>query len=494
MAARTITSLRTKLTFFALLLVVFVASSLSYYIRVGEKRAIVESQRVNQLDSVKALAQVAREAILVDDETDMVNYVNLLKKSLTVSYAMVIDPTGMVRVHTDATKILSHLDDPATQKALQNRDRGESIVQEVKSENGKDLLDISIPIMIGNPAEYKGLARIAYDKTQMEQDLENDLKAVDLSIKRAFFIAVLIGLVGAFLLAAFITGPIDTLRKGAQMIGEGKLDHRIDVGTNDELRELADDFNMMAQKLGELDEMKRDFVSNVTHELRSPMTSIRGYIDLMLKGAAGSLSGEQTDYLSVVKNSAVRLGRFIDNLLDVAKIEAHKLKLTPEPLSIFSLAHEMEVLFKPQLGEKKISFTNAVPKNISDGFADKDKMAEVLINLTSNAIKFTPENGQLKMEAVEGPNYIEMSIHDNGAGIPQDAANKLFNKFEQVKSNQGLARQHKGTGLGLAITKGIIEAHGGRIWIKSPAPWGKGTAFYFTIPKMTPELKAKLAG
>ena len=494
MAARPINSLKTKLTFFALLLVVFVAGSLTYYIREGQKKAIIENQRIAHLDSVKALAQVAREAILVDDETDMVNYVNLLKKSLTVNYAMVIDPQGLVRVHTDATRMLSSLDDSATQKALQNRDRGETLIQDVKSETGKDVVDISVPIMIGNPPEYKGIARVGFDKDQIEQDIANSLKAVDVRIKRAFFLALVIGGVGALLLAAFITGPLDTLRKGAQTIGEGKLNHRIEVSTNDELRELADEFNLMAQKLGELDQMKQDFVSNVTHELRSPMTSIRGYIDLMLKGAAGPLSNEQQDYLSVIKNSAVRLGRFIDNLLDVAKIEAHKLKLTPEPLDVHSLAHEMEVLFKPQLGEKSIRFKNGVPTAIASGFADKDKMAEVLINLTSNAIKFTPERGEIKMEAVEGPNYIEMSIHDTGAGIPQDAANKLFNKFEQVKSNQGLARQHKGTGLGLAITKGIIEAHGGKIWIKSPAPWGRGTAFYFTIPKLTPELKAKLAG
>ena len=460
MAAKSITSIRTKLTFFALLLIVVVAGSLSYYIRQSEKQAIIESQRVNHLDSVKALAQVARESILVDDETNMLNYVNLLKKSLTVAYAMVIDPSGEVRVHTDPTKILSHLSDPATQKALQNRDRGETLIQDVTAEDGRRIVDISVPVMIGNPPAYKGLARIGFDRSQMLNDLDVALKAVDYHVKRAFFLAVVLGVIGALLLAAFITGPIDRLRQGAQMIGQGKLDHRIEVGTNDELRVLADEFNLMAQRLGELDRMKQDFVSNVTHELRSPMTSIRGYIDLMLKGAAGPMTTEQQDYLSVIKNSAVRLGRFIDNLLDVAKIEAHKLKLTPEPLDLFTLAHEMEVLFKPQLAEKKITFQNAISQKMAEAFADKDKMAEVLINLTSNAIKFTPEGGQLKMEASEGSNYVEISLHDTGAGIPPDAANKLFNKFEQVKSNQGLARQHKGTGLGLAITKGIIEAHG----------------------------------
>jgi signal transduction histidine kinase len=309
---------------------------------------------------------------------------------------------------------------------------------------------------------------------------------------RASFFALLFGFAGAFMLAFFITRPIDVLREGARAIGDGKLDQRIEVNTQDELRELADDFNLMAQRLGELDQMKQDFVSNVTHELRSPLTSIRGYLDLLLQGTAGQLSELQSDYLSVIKNSAVRLSRFIDNLLDVAKIEAHKLKLTPEVQDVRALAHEMEVLFKPQLDQKSIRFVNDVPKEAARAFVDKDKIAEVLINLTSNAIKFTPENGEIKISATEGPNYLEIGLHDSGVGIPQDMVGKLFNKFEQVKSNQGLARNQKGTGLGLTIAKGIVEAHGGKIWIKSPAPWGKGTVFYFTVPKLTEELRSKL--
>ncbi len=487
------TPLKFKLAFFATLLVLFVAGAFSYYLRSGQKRAIIETQETNRADMVRALRQVAREAILVDDETGLVNYVNLLQKSLTTAYAMVLYEDGRVRVHTDATQIGKKLDDPASQKVLENRDRQELFTQNLKSKDNKDIIDISVPIMIGlNPPKYEGVARIGFDKSMIDRDIKNSLRIMDQRIRSAFFFALVLGLLGAFLLAAFITKPIETLREGAQKIGEGKLDHRIAVSTDDELKELADDFNLMAAKLGELDQMKQDFVSNVTHELRSPMTSIRGYIDLLLQGAAGPINAEQKDYLSVIKNSAVRLGRFIDNLLDVAKIEAHKLKLTPEQLNMADLAHEMEALFKPQLEEKKITFKNKVAKQLAPAFVDKDKIAEVLINLTSNAIKFTPEKGQVEIQATEGGNHLEISVHDTGEGIPPDMVDKLFSKFEQVKSNQGMARKHKGTGLGLAIAKGIVEAHGGKIWIKSPAPSGQGTAFFFTIPKLTEELKAKV--
>lgn len=490
------TPLKLKLAFFATLLVIFVATSLSTFIRQGQKHAIIELQETSRLDSVKALRQVAREAILVDDDTGMVNYVNLLQKSLTTAYAMVLHEDGRVRVHTDPTLIGTRIDDPTTKKVLENRNRQEVRIQNLQTPEGKDIIDISIPIMLGsNPSEFKGIARIGFDKSVIDQDIQDSLRLMDQRIKQAFFFALILGIAGSLLLAIFITRPIESLRSGAQRIGEGKLDHRIQVDTNDELRELAEDFNLMAEKLGELDEMKRDFVSNVTHELRSPMTSIRGYIDLLLQGAAGVINETQRDYLSVVKNSSVRLGRFIDNLLDVAKIEAHKLSLTPEPLSLFDLAHEMEVLFKPQLDEKFLIFKNLVSKNIAQAFADKDKLAEVFINLTSNAIKFSPEKGTIALQATEEGNHLEVSIHDQGAGIPPEQAAKLFNKFEQVKSTQGLARKHKGTGLGLTITKGIIEAHGGKIWIKSPPDLnaGTGTAFYFTVPKLTEELKARIA-
>jgi two-component system sensor histidine kinase VicK len=152
----------------------------------------------------------------------------------------------------------------------------------------------------------------------------------------------------------------------------------------------------------------------------------------------------------------------------------------------------MAVLFKPQLDEKSLTIVNAVPPQGMEAFVDKDKLAEVLINLTSNAIKFTPEKGSVTFKAADRGNRVEFSVEDTGVGIPKDMLDKVFSKFEQVKRTEGMARNQKGTGLGLTIVKGIIEAHGGKIWVESPASGGKGTAFRFTVPKLTEELKAKL--
>ncbi len=466
-------SLKLKLAFFSTLLVIFVAFSLSTYIRSGERKAILESQASNRELTVKSLRQVAREAIIQDNDTDMVNYINLLKQSPMIAYAMIVDGEGKVRVHTNPLDIGKVLSDPPMQNALSYRAREQALTQQVQNED-ETILDLSLPIFTGQSGNYfEGAVRIGFDKRQIDEDISASLIEIDQRIFKGFVISLALGFVGAVVLAGFLTRPIKILQDGAQKIGEGKLDYRITINTRDEIQDLADEFNLMGQKLAELDQMKQDFVSNVTHELRSPMTSIRGYIDLLLKEAAGPLEQLQKDYLTIVKNSAVRLGRFIDNLLDVAKIEAQKLKLTPEPQDMHTLAHEMVVLFKPQADEKKITLINDAPATLAKAFVDGDRMAEVLINLMSNAIKFTPENGQVRLAAREASNYIEVSVQDSGIGIPKDMVGKLFNKFEQVKTTKGLARAQKGTGLGLAIAKGIIEAHGGKIWIDSPGPSGK---------------------
>ncbi len=485
-------SLKTKLAFFSALLVVLVAGSVSTLLRLSQRAALEDQQAQTREDMVRALRTVVKDSIIIDDETLAVNYLNLLKKDESVAFAMVLSPEGKIQVHTDPMQIGVIPSDPEKQKALGYKSLQQPLEQAVDREDSS-ILDLALPVFIGTDMnQANSVVRIGFDKSELDRQLADSLKAVDRRIFGAFFTALVLGLAGAYFLSIFITRPLEQLRRGAQKIGEGELTHRIQVHSNDEIRDLADEFNVMGEKLKELDTMKQDFVSNVTHELRSPLTSLRGYIDLLLRGVGGPVTDLQKDYLSVVKNSSVRLGRFIDNLLDVAKIEAHKLKLTPEDQNLYELAHEMAVLFKPQLDEKNLTIVNAVPPQGMEAFVDKDKLAEVLINLTSNAIKFTPERGSVTFKAADRGNRVEFSVEDTGVGIPKDMLDKVFSKFEQVKRTEGMARNQKGTGLGLTIVKGIIEAHGGKIWVESPASNGKGTAFRFTVPKLTDELRKKL--
>jgi signal transduction histidine kinase len=291
------------------------------------------------------------------------------------------------------------------------------------------------------------------------------------------------GFLGAVLLARYLTRPIQTLRDGAKKIGAGSLHHRLPVTSRDELGDLAQEFNVMAEKLEELDRLKQEFVSNVTHELRSPLTSLRGYVDFLLD-APDSLTGDQKEQLIVIKNNAARLAKFIDNLLDVAKIEARKIELYPEAVSLPEMAQEMAVFFRPEARGKRIAFSSQLPPETPPVWADRDKLTEIFTNLLSNAFKFTPAGGRVALAVKDLGDAVAVSVSDTGIGIPAESVEKVFNKFEQVKPAEGLVRKTKGTGLGLTIVKGFVEAHKGRVWLESRV--AEGTTVTFTLPKARP--------
>lgn len=235
------------------------------------------------------------------------------------------------------------------------------------------------------------------------------------------------------------------------------------------------------EKLKELDEMKQDFISNVTHELKSPLTAIQSCVEFLLKKKGGNLTRVQMDYLVMVQNNSVRLTRFISQLLDISRIEAARLDLFKEEVSIPNLAQEIALLFGPYADEKGIKIRVFAQPDVMEVMADQDKIKQVFTNIISNALKFT-DQGEITIRITDRPECVETVIADTGIGIPKDEVGKLFDKFYQVKETHKM-RKYGGTGLGLAIVKGIVEAHTGRIWVESEI--GKGTKFTLTLPKET---------
>ncbi|MFH1283150.1 MAG: ATP-binding protein [bacterium] len=236
----------------------------------------------------------------------------------------------------------------------------------------------------------------------------------------------------------------------------------------------------LTQKLRELDEMKKDFVSNVTHELKSPLTAIQSCVDYLLKKRAGELSRGQMDYLVIIQNNAARLTRFISALLDIARIESAKLDLYFEETNLTTIAQEIVMLFSPYANEKGIEIHLISQPDLPFISVDQDKIKQILTNLLSNSIKFT-DYGEILLRIEEESQYIRMEVSDNGVGIPKEALDKLFNKFYQVRETHRL-KHYGGTGLGLAIVKGIVEAHGGSIGVESEQ--GKGSTFIIKLPKL----------
>lgn len=235
------------------------------------------------------------------------------------------------------------------------------------------------------------------------------------------------------------------------------------------------------RKLQELDQMKSDFISIVSHELRTPLTSIKNAATILLKGAIKrhNLDDREKEMLHIVLNNTDRQVRMITDLLDISKIEAGVLEMQQEEVDILALIKDVTNGLKYQFVNKEIKCTLLLPDGKLMVFADVEQIRRVLTNLIDNAVKFTAAQGEVIVKVQERSHDVVVSVSDNGIGISNQDIVKLFDKF--YRSSNVKARQKKGTGLGLVITKGIIEAHGGKIWVE--AELEKGSTFYFTLSK-----------
>ncbi|AOT69048.1 ATP-binding protein [Geosporobacter ferrireducens] len=232
-------------------------------------------------------------------------------------------------------------------------------------------------------------------------------------------------------------------------------------------------------KLKEVDQIKSDFVSTVSHEFRTPLTSIGMGVGLLLDETPGSINRDQKELLEVIQEDSERLKNLVSDLLDLSRIESGKIQMDMEVHHIKDMAESAVKPFHMIAKDKKIDIQINIREELSTVKADYNKISLVLTNLIGNALKYTPADGTGKIEisARETANKMLISVSDNGKGIPEDYQQKIFEKFIQVKDDNG--ETPGGTGLGLAISKEIIHAHGGEIWVKSQPD--EGSIFYFTL-------------
>jgi K+-sensing histidine kinase KdpD len=232
----------------------------------------------------------------------------------------------------------------------------------------------------------------------------------------------------------------------------------------------------------EVDRLKSEFVATVSHELRTPMTSIRGYVDILLMGAAGALSENQTHFLQIVKNNTERLNILVDDLLDISRIEAGRITLSPQAIDLRQVAEDIlaDVSRRSTEEKKPMVFSLDAEKDIPLVLGDEERVRQVLGNLVDNAYHYTPENGQvtIHIETMNG-NEVQVDVIDSGVGIPVEDQERIFDRF--FRGEDPLVLATPGTGLGLAIVRQLVEMHNGRIWLDSEGE-GKGSTFSFTLP------------
>ena len=300
------------------------------------------------------------------------------------------------------------------------------------------------------------------------------------------------GLAGALLAALILfsglinsmRAPLGRLVEGARRLAGGDLRTRVEVGGPVEIATLGRAFNEMANSLerdarerDRVEQMKDDFVLTVSHELRTPVTVVKGFAE-MLTAQRNSLNPRQYEAAEVIAESSAQLQKMINDLLDLARSDAGKLRIEPEPTPVGPLVQRVGRQMGPHFEERDQRFTVSVEKEVPDVEADADRIAQVLANLLTNANKYAPEGAQVGLAATRVGDEVEFAVSDNGPGLGEEELDHVFDRFWRAQS--GETQEVGGTGLGLAIAKSLVELHGGAIAADSTQ--GEGATFRFVLP------------
>lgn len=293
--------------------------------------------------------------------------------------------------------------------------------------------------------------------------------------------AFLLSLLIAAMNVRTLTGPLRRLRDATREVAGGHfdVDAPLPYDRFDEIGDVSRSFRSMTRRLAELERLKAEFLSVASHELKTPINVIAGYVGLLTEGIYGALTEEQKDILGRVNEQTVSLTRQVNDLLDISRIEAGGLALQVSSIDVADIMAALHRTFEPLAEQKRIHFTARVEDDAPHSVtADPDRLRnELLGNLLSNAFKFTPEGGHITVTARAGAGgRVRIDVSDTGVGIPPDQLPYIFDKYYQV----GSEARRKGSGLGLAIAKEIAQAHGGDLTAESEV--GQGTTFHIDLP------------
>jgi two-component system, OmpR family, sensor kinase len=290
--------------------------------------------------------------------------------------------------------------------------------------------------------------------------------------------AAIIGLVLAIILALVISssvaGPLRRTAAAAHAIASGDYTHHAPIEGPTEVQELGRAFNAMAQQVQRTQQTQRDFLANVSHELKTPLTSIQGYAQAILDGAA-----PQPGYAArVIYDEAARMHRLVEDLLDLARIESGQTPFSREHVQLTDLLTSVMEHLSLRASKSNVRLMHSL-NAVRPITGDNDRLAQVFTNLIDNAITHTPSGGEVRVSAMHAPGGVQIAISDTGKGIPAEDKRRIFERFYQVDKSRSRSG-HPGTGLGLTISKEIVEVHGGRIHVESVE--GAGTTFVLWLP------------
>lgn len=303
---------------------------------------------------------------------------------------------------------------------------------------------------------------------------------------RQIFMALWVAIVIAMMISAVIfdyfarrlvVKPLEHINNGARRLAKGEVEKRVEVISNDEIGELAESFNIMAESIEKSDNITKEFISNVSHELRSPITSIKGFVGGIIDGVIPK--DKENYYLNIVYEEINRLARLVNDLLDMSAMESGKFNLVMSEFDINSVIKLCILNLERKIESKGLSLNATFSDKRSFVVADRDRIIQVLTNLLENAVKYSEANGDIKVDVYSKGEKIYVSIFNSGENISKDDINHIWDRF--YKSDK--SRTNKiSTGLGLAIVRLILSQHNEDVWVKNID--GKGVMFIFTLARV----------
>jgi signal transduction histidine kinase len=335
--------------------------------------------------------------------------------------------------------------------------------------------------MLGMSAMMSGSSTIGNGQLLETKLFSNYKAAVTEALTLAAAAALIAAVLASYFISRQVVGPVQQMKALSHRIAEGEYGERLKVSGSvqsnqlDELDQLGLSFNQMAEKLEKTETMRRQLIGDVTHELRTPLAAIKGYMEGLMDGVIPPTP----DSYQQVYSEADRLQRLVNDLQELSRVEAGAYQLKLESVSPVDLIESVMKHLGRQFEEKEILLETKLDANLPNVFVDKDRILQVLTNLVGNALQYTPTGGRVTLTAAKAKTEIVISISDTGIGISPHQLPFIFIRF--YRTDKSRARASGGSGIGLTIAQALIRAHHGRIWAES-AGEGKGSIFHFTLP------------
>ena len=432
------------------------------FLGVERSYLLEEGRKAHQTDT-NHLAHLCAESLVNRDELGLVNFLKEMRHSKDLKEAFCVDTNGTVLAHTDLSwmgRKLNGFAPPWKTDALAGEYSGDWVYAQSAIRNGQPV----------------ALARSIYSPRVVQQAVSDRLNSM---VRRSMKLGAGVLCLALFLswgTARALTQPIRKLALGVQRVGGGDWSARVPENEPGELGNLAKEFNLMSYRLGDLDRLKDEFINNVSHDLRNPLSAIATSAKML---RTDDLPPASEPLLRVIESAALRLRTMVNNILDTAKMREGRLIYEKTVFHPRKLFEELIALFDPIAKKSKKSLTLILAPDLPLLFADEEKVLRIFLNLLSNAFKFTKEGDGVTLEGRVVDGQAEFRVSDTGWGIAPDRLPHIFSPFHSASEGPH-APPKQGTGLGLSIVKALVEGHEGRVRVESAL--GKGTAFIVTLP------------